>query len=134
YAFGNFWQLDNRQEITIDLMRYDPEAPANIMEYLFVASILWAQESGYQWFGLGMAPFSGMEKHSLASLWHKIGSIIYEHGEDFYNFEGLHAYKSKFGPVWKPRYMATPPGPRIPMVLISVAGIIAGGIRGILRK
>lgn len=134
YAFANYWELENHSEISIDLMRYDPESPTNMMEYLFVESILWAQNNNYQWFGLGMAPLSGMEQHALAPLWHKIGNIIYKHGEDFYNFEGLHAYKSKFNPVWRPRYLAVPPGPRIPLVLLSISKIIAGGLTFIFRK
>ncbi len=134
YAFANYWSLENHSDISIDLMRYDPESPTNMMEYLFVESILWAQKNGYQWFSLGMAPLSGMEQHALAPLWHKIGNIIYKHGEDFYNFEGLHAYKSKFNPVWRPRYLAVPPGPRIPLVLLSISKIIAGGLTSIFRK
>lgn len=134
YAFANIWELDNKESIAVDLMRYDPESPTSMMEYLFIECILWARENGYQWFNLGMAPLSGMEKHDLAPLWHKIGRIIFEHGEDFYNFEGLKAYKSKFDPAWRPRYLATPTGLRIPMVLLAVAGIIGGGVRGMLRK
>lgn len=134
YAFANFWELDGKREIALDLMRYDPDSPPSVMEYLFVESILWAKNENYAWFGLGMAPLSGMEDHPLAPLWHKIGRVIYSHGEDFYNFEGLQAYKSKFDPVWRPRYLAAPPGPHIPLILISVARIIAGGFRGIFRK
>lgn len=134
FAFANFWELDNRDDISLDLMRYAPDSPASIMEFLFVEAILWARENGFRWFGLGMAPLSGMENHPLAPLWHKIGRVIYNHGEDFYNFEGLHAYKSKFDPVWRPRYLAAPPGPHIPLILISAARIIAGGFKGIFRK
>ena len=134
YAFANYWTLDSRSDIAIDLMRYNPESPVNIMEYLFVESILYAQKEGYQWFGLGMSPLSGMEQHALAPLWHKIGNIIYKHGEDFYNFEGLRIYKSKFNPAWRPRYLAVPPGPRIPLVLLSISRIIAGGLTSIFRK
>ncbi len=116
-------------------MRYDPEtAPINMMEFLTVELILWAQVEGYEWFDLGMAPLSGLEKHPLAPLWHKIGNVIFEHGEDFYNFEGLYAYKSKFGPEWQPRYLAAPSGLRIPMVLMSVASVISGGLQGVFRK
>jgi phosphatidylglycerol lysyltransferase len=132
-AFANLWQLDNHDHISIDLMRYGPDAPSNTMEFLFVSTILWAQEQGYKWFNLGMAPLSGMEEHELAPFWHKIGRIIYKHGEEFYNFEGLHAYKSKFSPSWYPRYLAAPPGPRIPLVLLSCAVIIAGGFKNIFR-
>jgi phosphatidylglycerol lysyltransferase len=134
-AFSNIWPLDNKNGLALDLMRYDPEtAPVNMMEFLTVEIILWAQAEGYEWFDLGMAPLSGLEKHPLAPLWHKIGNVIFEHGEDFYNFEGLYAYKSKFGPEWQPRYLAAPSGLRIPMVLMSVASVISGGLQGVFRK
>ncbi|WP_435641899.1 bifunctional lysylphosphatidylglycerol flippase/synthetase MprF [Micavibrio aeruginosavorus] len=135
YAFANIWDLQNHEQISLDLMRYDPEdSPPGMMEYLFLDTIFWAKDQGYQWFGLGMSPLSGMEEHALAPLWHKIGRTIYKHGEDLYNFEGLRAYKSKFDPVWRPRYMAVPPTPRIPMVLLAVARIISGGFRGMFKK
>jgi phosphatidylglycerol lysyltransferase len=126
YAFANVWELENKEEISVDLMRYAPDAPVGTMEFLFLELMLWAQEQGYKWFDLGMAPLSGMEKHPLAPLWHKIGTLIYRHGEEFYNFEGLHAYKDKFGPVWRARYLASPPGPRLPLVLINTAAVISG--------
>ena len=133
-AFANLWELDNHDDISIDMMRYSKDAPSNTMQFLFVSTIMWAQEQGYQWFNLGMAPLSGMEEHQLAPLWHKIGRVIYRHGEDFYNFEGLHAYKSKFNPTWRPRYLATPAGPKIPLVLLSCTRVIAGGFMSIFRK
>ncbi len=126
-AFANFWDVDNRNAVSVDLMRYDPAAPPNLMEYLFVEMILWAQAEHYEWFGLGMAPLSGLEKHPLAPLWHKIGNVIFEHGEEFYNFEGLYAYKSKFDPEWQPRYLAAPSGLRIPLVLMNITTVISGG-------
>ncbi len=133
-AFANFWDLDNRAGLAIDLMRYAPEAPPNMMEFLFVELILWGQAEGYAWFSLGMAPLSGLEKHPLAPLWHKIGNVIFEHGEEFYNFEGLHAYKAKFDPEWHPRYLAAPSGLRIPMVLMNIASVISGGLQGVFKK
>ena len=73
-----------------------------------------------------MAPLSGLERHPLAPLWHKIGTLIYRHGDEFYNFEGLHAYKEKFGPAWRARYLAAPPGLRLPLVLLNTAAVISG--------
>lgn len=133
-AFANLWELDSREKIAVDLMRYDPQAPAGVMEYLFIELLLWAKEQGYKRFNLGMAPLAGLEQHPLAPLWYKIGAIIYRHGEEFYNFEGLQAYKSKFGPAWRPRYLAAPPGLKIPVVLMDIATVIAGNIQGLFKK
>ncbi len=92
-AFANLWETDSKEEISIDLMRYTPDAPGGIMEYLFIQLMLWGKTHGYHWFNLGMSPLSGLEKHPLAPLWNKIGNAVFKYGDNFYNFEGLHAYK-----------------------------------------
>ena len=45
-----------------------------------------------------MAPLSGFETSPVATLWNRLGAFLYEHGERFYNFQGLRAYKQKFNP------------------------------------
>ena len=132
-AFANLWETDGREELSVDLMRYSSEAPGGIMEYLFIRLMIWGKDKGYQWFNLGMSPLSGLEKHPLAPLWHKIGNAVFKYGDQFYNFEGLHAYKEKFDPVWQPRYLAAP-ALRIPAVLLHTAGMIAGSWKGIFVK
>lgn len=129
-AFANLWQLDNKHELSIDLMRYREDAPGSIMEWLTIQIMLWGKEQGYQHFNLGMAPLSGLETRELASLWHKIGHIIFEHGGDFYNFGGLHAYKDKFKPLWEARYVAVPNNLGIVPSLLSVTKLISGGSLG----
>ncbi|MDA3799894.1 MAG: bifunctional lysylphosphatidylglycerol flippase/synthetase MprF [Kiritimatiellae bacterium] len=132
-AFANLWELSTGEEISADLMRFIPEAPNGLMEFLLIQLMLWAKNEDYRWFNIGMAPLAGLEKHPLAPVWHKVGNIVFEHGESFYNFEGLHAYKEKFTPVWEPRYLATP-AMKAPAVLLSVTTIIAGNWKGVFKK
>jgi phosphatidylglycerol lysyltransferase len=133
-AFANVLAGDAREEFTVDLMRYDNEAPAGVMEYLFTELILWGQAQGFRWLSLGMAPLSGFEHHRLAPLWNRLGALLYRHGENFYNFRGLRAFKEKFDPVWEPRYLASPGGLTLPLVLTQVASLIAGGVTGVVGK
>lgn len=133
-AFANLWLSANKNEISIDLMRYNQQAPRGVMDYLFTELMLWGQEEGYQWFDLGMAPLSGMQEHHLAPIWQRFGSLIYAHGNHFYHFSGLKQYKNKFRPHWEPRYLAHPSGLNLPIVLKDTAALIAGGVGGILRK
>ncbi len=133
-AFANLWQSAEKQELSIDLMRYLPDAPNGIMEYLFIELMLWGQQQGYQYFSLGMAPLAGMENRPFAPLWHRIGALLFRHGEHFYNFEGLRKYKDKFDPEWEPRYLACPGGFTLPKVLTNTAALIGGGIKGIFGK
>jgi phosphatidylglycerol lysyltransferase len=133
-AFTNLWAGDNREEFSIDLMRHLPEAPAGVMEYLFIRLMLWGREQGYRWFNLGMVPLAGLADHALAPLWNRIGTLLFRHGEHFYNFQGLRQFKQKFDPLWTPRYLASPGGLALPGILTGVASLTAGGLKGIVGK
>ncbi|HKQ82254.1 MAG TPA: bifunctional lysylphosphatidylglycerol flippase/synthetase MprF [Steroidobacteraceae bacterium] len=133
-AFTNIWASGNREELSIDLMRQSAAAPRYVMDYLFIELMLWGKAEGYRWFNLGMAPLSGLEQHPLAPAWHRMGNLVFDLGEHFYNFEGLRRYKEKFYPVWEPRYLATPGGLALPRVLVDVTSLIAGGLKEIVSK
>lgn len=133
-AFANLWLGAEKEELSPDLMRYLPEAPAGIMDYLFIQLILWGQQEGYRWFNLGMAPLSGLEDRALAPLWNRLGAFVFRHGEHFYNFQGLRQYKEKFDPVWEPKYLASPGGLTLPRILANIASLIAGGLKGVVGK
>ncbi|MBX3608742.1 MAG: bifunctional lysylphosphatidylglycerol flippase/synthetase MprF [Hydrogenophaga sp.] len=133
-AFANLWPGNGHDELSIDLMRHDPQAVGGVMDVLFTQVMLWGAAKGYQSFSLGMAPLSGLESHPLAPLWHRLGTTLYRSGEHFYNFQGLRAYKQKFDPEWQPRYLACPGGLALPGVLLDVASLIAGGWRGVLAR
>jgi phosphatidylglycerol lysyltransferase len=133
-AFSNLWITERKEEISIDLMRYGDQAPKGTMDYLFANLMRWAKQNGYRWFNLGMAPFSGLESRSLAPMWHRMGSFLFAHGEDFYNFQGLRSYKEKFDPVWEPRYLALPGGMHLPFILKDLSSLVSGGIKGVIAK
>ena len=128
-AFTNLWTTGTRAELSLDLMRFGPEAPRSAMDYLFVELMLWGRAAGYRSFNLGLAPLSGLEAHPLAPAWHRVGNFIFRHGEHFYNFEGLRRYKAKFAPSWEPRYLVARGGIALPRVLVDVSVLIAGGMK-----
>jgi phosphatidylglycerol lysyltransferase len=132
-AFANLWQGGD-QELSVDLMRYRPDTPNGLMDYLFVRIMLWGQAHGYEWFNLGMAPLAGLHNRNLAPLWNRFGALVFGGGETFYNFRGLHQYKDKFNPQWEARYLATPGGFILPRILTDLTVLIAGGLRGVIRK
>jgi phosphatidylglycerol lysyltransferase len=59
---------------------------------------------------------------------------MFRHGEHFYNFQALRAYKEKFDPIWRPRCMATRPGVEMAKALTDTTLLISGGMRGLIRK
>jgi phosphatidylglycerol lysyltransferase len=133
-AFANLLQGVEKEELSIDLMRYLPEAPHGVMDYLFIELMLWGKKEGYRWFNLGMAPLSGLEAHALAPLWHRLGAFVFRYGEHFYNFQGLREYKEKFNPLWEPKYLASPGGVTLPRILINIGSLISGGLKGVVSK
>jgi phosphatidylglycerol lysyltransferase len=67
-------------------------------------------------------------------VWDRIGSTVFEHGERFYNFKGLRAFKSKFHPQWQPRYLAVSGGGNPMIALVDATLLIGGGLKGVVRK
>lgn len=133
-AFATILVTDEKMEAIVDLMRYLPEAPRSTMDFLFLRLIEHYQAAGFASFSLGMAPLAGFASHPQASRWQRLGHLVYSHGEHFYNFQGLRAFKDKFAPVWQPRYLAAPSGLATYLALGDAAALINGGLRGVLAR
>jgi phosphatidylglycerol lysyltransferase len=133
-AFATLLTTDTKAEATVDLMRHLPKMPYGTMDFLFSELMLHLRGLGFQRFGLGMAPLSGMAKHSLAPFWHRGGRLLFAHGENFYNFRGLRAFKEKFDPQWEARYLASPGGAAPLLLLADIAALISGGLKGVIAK
>ena len=133
-AFANVLTAPASRQAGVDLMRHVDEAPPGTMDFLFVSLIEWAKGQGYDEFNLGMAPLSGLENRRLAPVFARLGALVFAEAGALYSFGGLHAYKAKFGPVWRPLYMAGRPGVAMPLALLDVALLTGGGWKGLLLK
>ncbi|WP_415183443.1 bifunctional lysylphosphatidylglycerol flippase/synthetase MprF [Phaeovulum sp.] len=128
-AFANILTTDLKGKATIDLMRHVDDAPSGLMEYLFIAIMLHLKAEGYAAFSLGMAPLSGLETRRGSRWTMKLADLVYRHGRHFYNFEGLRAFKNKFDPEWRPRFLAAQPQANILVIAADAAALIAGGLQ-----
>lgn len=133
-GFANLWVSDSKDELSVDLMRYDSAAPGGIMDFLFTELLLWGQTAGYRYFNMGMAPMSGFAAHPLAPFWGKMAMLVYHKGNRLYNFQGLRRYKEKFNPQWQPRYLLCPGGIRLPRLLSQLVSLINRGAFGVINK
>ena len=133
-GFATLWLGGTHEEMSVDIMRFVEDSPHGVMDYLFAETMMWGRAHSYQWFSLGLAPLSGLESNPLAPIWHRVGAFIFRYGENFYNFEGLRVYKSKFDPEWRAKYVATRGGLNIATALFDVATLVSGGLRGIVAK
>jgi phosphatidylglycerol lysyltransferase len=125
-AFANVWASGNKAELSVDLMRHTDHPPYGTMDLLFTNLMLWGREQGYRRFSLGIAPLSGIEARRLSPAWAKAAAFLFRHGERVYRFEGLRAYKEKFGPAWSPRYIAGPRGLALVRSLLALQALIGG--------
>ncbi|MDI7862324.1 bifunctional lysylphosphatidylglycerol flippase/synthetase MprF [Rhizobiaceae bacterium n13] len=133
-AFANLLLTGTKAEASIDLMRFTREAPKGVMDILFVRIMLYLRDQGYGTFNLGMAPLSGLSRHEVAPVWDVIGRTVFDHGERYYNFKGLRAFKEKFHPRWQPRYLAVPGGVSPALALLDATLLIGAGIKGVIGK
>jgi phosphatidylglycerol lysyltransferase len=104
------------------------------MDFLFVELFEWGRTQGYQAFDFGAAPLAGLEDRPLAPIMSRVGRLLFERGEEIYNFRGVRRYKDKYDPVWQPRYVAAPHRWQIPMVLADVGLLTSGGMAGLTRR
>jgi len=133
-AFSNIMSTHDKAELAIDMMRQSEQAPAHVMEYLFIELALWGQQHGYGVLDLAMAPLAGLEQRALAPWAARLGAFVYNHGDRLYGFEGLRRFKNKFAPRWTPVYIAAPPQVPLPLALGEVALMTSGGLSGLLRR
>jgi phosphatidylglycerol lysyltransferase len=133
-AFATLWTTAARTAFSMDLMRYSDEAPKNIMDYLFVELIAWGQAQGYQAFEFGMAPLAGLDDRPLAPIMSRVGNLLFERGEEIYNFQGVRRYKDKYDPLWQPRYIAAPHKWAIPLLMADVGLLSSGGVSSLAKR
>ncbi len=133
-AFANIVLDDAGTSAFVDLMRFIPGVHRGVMDLLMVRIIEALQARGVQKLNLGMAPLSGLSQTQYASVWDRVGGLVFRHGNRFYNFEGLLSFKSKFAPQWTPRYLVVPRRANPFVSAAAAAVLIAGGWRGIVGR
>lgn len=133
-AFANLLETQRNETASLDLMRMHPQAPNLTMEFLLLGLILHFKALGAARFSLGMVPLAGLAPRRGAPLPQRLGALIFERGEHFYNFRGLRRFKEKFQPQWEPRYMAVPAGFDPLLALADTAALIAGGLSGLVKR
>ena len=96
--------------------------------------MLFRSEQGYEAFEFGMAPLAGLEDRPLAPIMSRVGNLLFERGEELYNFRGVRRYKDKYDPVWQPRYIAAPHKWSIPLLLADISLLSSGGVSGLTKR
>ncbi len=116
-AFANVLPRYRSDEATFDLMRRRPDSPNGVMEFLFVGLLHRFRDDGATGMNLGLAPLSGLDDSTVTG---RALHLLYERGSGAFNFDGLRAFKDKWGPRWEPRYLCY----RRPSELLGVAAAV----------
>jgi phosphatidylglycerol lysyltransferase len=124
-AFANIIPEYQRNEITIDLMRHLAEVENGTMDFLFI-SLFEHFKVEYGSFNLGLVALSGVGEAAQSSPIERGMQYLYEHLNQFYNFQGLRAYKDKFHPQWESRYLVYLQFAALPDVVIGLVRADSG--------
>ncbi len=125
-AFANMVTEYHLNEITIDLMRRRQDVEHGTMDFLFVSLFQHFKAQGYDGFNLGLSALSGIGLSKQSPRLEKAVRYLYSHLNQFYNFQGLHAYKEKFHPRWEPRYLIYPGWFALPDVVVALVRADSG--------
>ena len=117
-AFVNIIPSYRSQVGNFDLMRRRPDSPNGTMEYLFAKLIERFRDEGYAGMSLGFAPLANITGDDLTA---RALRTLFERGDKAFNFQGLRAFKDKWGPEWVARYLAYPTPADLPAVAVAIA-------------
>jgi phosphatidylglycerol lysyltransferase len=132
-AFANLLEGPRREELSMDLMRQRSDGP-QVMDFVIVSLLLEGKRLGYRTFNLGMAPLASVGTERGAHARERLARLLFQRGEQWYNFQGLRFFKEKYHPEWKPRYLAYQNAWEWPVVIAHASALIAGGWARILRS
>lgn len=102
-AFANELPSYKPGTATIDLMRHRRNALNNSIDYLLIRVMLLKNQEGYTSFNLGLSPLDG--KPFVTNIPDRLLMSAYKISDKFISFHGLHQFKSKYEPIWEPRYI-----------------------------
>lgn len=126
-AFATIMPMYQEKKISIDLMRYLPDAPEGTMEAMFTYLLGYAQKQGYRQFNLGMAPLSNVGTQNEAFFAERIAAAVFNNIQYMYSFSGLRKFKEKYHPVWHGKYLAYRKNKTLVASMIMVTRIIRKG-------
>lgn len=126
-GFATIWPSVEQREVAVGLLRYLPDLPAGIIEYLFINAMNWGKAQGFKTFNLGVAPLMDDQAQQESPFRTELASIPFQHSRHVYTRSGLRNFKERFDPTWHPKYLASPGGYAIKTILENIGDLIVSG-------
>lgn len=114
----------SKEEFGIDLMRKTRYDENGMMEFLFVELFAWGKNQGFKYCNLGLSALAKISDQATElNISERALDFAFNYFNQLYNFKGLYNFKSKFLPVWRPKYLVFIGGaasfPSVIMALIN---------------
>lgn len=133
-AFVTWVPIWGRRGWALDLMRRREDAPAGAMEFLIASCAEEARARGDDILSLSLSALAKAEAEA-AEPSDRARVFLMEHLARFYDFQGLFRWKSKFQPVFEPRYLVYPDPLSLPRVALAlVRAQSPGGLATYFRR
>ena len=106
-----------------------PDAPNGTVELLIHTALSHAVEQGDQYVTMGLSPLAMLDQfHGSSPFYERLFRFAYDHSRTFYQFSGVHRFKSRFRPNhWEPQYLIVAPGKLNVSALVGIASAFTGG-------
>ncbi|MGI8426471.1 MAG: phosphatidylglycerol lysyltransferase domain-containing protein [Actinomycetota bacterium] len=135
-AFAVLRPSVDKEELALDIVRYDGVAPPGIFAFMVAEIILqgqpplWARclrghKRQFSWFNLGMVPGVAAEAHELGPLRERLGALPYPQSDHFQDLDSYRCFAKRLAPVWRAKYLVLPGGLDTSRILGDIASLIA---------
>ncbi len=126
-GFASVWKGNAHEEMTADLIRYNPECPSATLDFIFAQLIRIGQQEGFSFFSLGMAPLATHHSQQHIELSSQLMSLGFRFSKHFYSYQGLRNFKDRFHPDWRPAYLASSKDKPLSVIISDVSALIGSG-------
>jgi phosphatidylglycerol lysyltransferase len=115
------------EEWTTDIVRFEPELGLRALDFILLRLLHLARARGVRRFDLGLTPTPDLSAENLSPTWRRVTPMLFRFGDHMREFEALRAFKSRFAPVYEPRFLAGTAGFALPHILLDVTALIEDG-------
>ena len=122
-AFAVILETSGHGESSLDLLRVDREAPANVVDFLMLELILLKKHLGFQRVNLGLVPPSENQYQPLLPLLNRVGGFMYDPIQHVMGLS-LNTHRewiNRYNPDWRAKYLVSPGGGKTYRILRDLA-------------
>ena len=134
-AFANLWAAGTKRELSVDLMRFGPDAPRSAMDFLFVELMLWGRAQGYALVQSRHGAARGARAAPARARVAPRRQLRVPPRRALLQLRGPAALQGEVPARCGSRAISSRPGGMaLPRILLDVSALIAGGIKELFGK